>query len=498
MQENTNKAILVNSIINYAKMGINTILALFITRFSLKALGVSDFGLFSVLGSIISVIGVFNSVMINTCNRFIAVAIGKGDMKEINMAFNVNMVIFIGCAILMSIIALPIGLWYINTHINYDGPIQNAILVFVFSVLGSILSTLATPFNGLLIAKERFFVFSIVDVVKHILQFAITFALIYQFENKLEIYTISTAILTAMPLVAYYFYCKRLYPDIIKWKISKDRQYYKEIFSFSGWVTYGAVACIAKTQGAALLVNSFFNTVMNAALGVANSLGNYVTLFAGSLTQPIQPQITKSYTVGNIERTNELLIMSTKFSFMLMLFIGTPFLVASEWILHLWLGEVPPYAATFTVLLVIDNIVLSFNSGLSCLIFASGKISLYQVVINTLRLGSILVAYIILRAGFSPEYLLITYIAFSVIIVLATQWCLHKTLNYDNSVLLKKSYTPSLIIIVLMLPLYLININIHPLILVIFSLVYLLVLCYTIGLTRRDRKYIFGKIKSRL
>lgn len=494
MQENTNRAIVINSVINYAKMGINTILALLTTRFALKALGVTDFGLFSVLGSIISFIGVFNSVMMNTCNRFMAVAIGRNNPEEINKTFNVNLVIFIGCALFMSVVAIPLGLWYINSFINYNGPISNAIFVYVFSVLGSIFSTLATPYNGLLIARERFFVFSIVDVIKHILAFIITYLLINHFESKLQIYTISMAILTAIPLLAYRSYCHRLFPDIVKWCVVKEKRLYKEVFSFSGWVAYGAMAMIAKTQGAALIVNAFFNTVMNAALGIANSLGNYVTMFATSLTQPIQPQITKSYTVGNIIRTNELLVMSTKFSFMLMLFIGTPFLVASEWILQLWLGDVPPYASSFCMLIVIDNIVLSFNSGLSNLIFASGKIALYQLLINTIRILSIVCAYFALKAGLPAESLLIVYIIFSVIVVFATQWCLHKTLNYDNMILFKKSYTPSLIILALMMPVYFLRLSLHPLLVIFASLLYLAFLDIFIGLTARERWFILNKL----
>ena len=494
MQENTNRAIVINSVINYAKMGINTILALLTTRFALKALGVTDFGLFSVLGSIISFIGVFNSVMMNTCNRFMAVAIGRNNPEEINKTFNVNLVIFIGCALFMSVVAIPLGLWYINSFINYNGPISNAIFVYVFSVLGSIFSTLATPYNGLLIARERFFVFSIVDVIKHILAFIITYLLIDHFESKLQIYTISMAILTAIPLLAYRSYCHRLFPDIVKWCVVKEKRLYKVVFSFSGWVAYGAMAMIAKTQGAALIVNVFFNTVMNAALGIANSLGNYVTMFATSLTQPIQPQITKSYTVGNIIRTNELLVMSTKFSFMLMLFIGTPFLVASEWILQLWLGDVPPYASSFCMLIVIDNIVLSFNSGLSNLIFASGKIALYQLLINTIRILSIVCAYFALKAGLPAESLLIVYIIFSVIVVFATQWCLHKTLNYDNMILFKKSYTPSLIILALMMPVYFLQLSLHPLLVIFASLLYLAFLDIFIGLTARERWFILNKL----
>ena len=115
MAENTNKAIAINSIINYAKMGINTILALFTTRFALQALGVIDYGLFSVLGSIISFIGIFNASMLSTCNRFIAVAIGRGDSAEINKQFNVNLVIFIVLAVMMTVIAFPLGEWYVHT-----------------------------------------------------------------------------------------------------------------------------------------------------------------------------------------------------------------------------------------------------------------------------------------------------------------------------------------------------------------------------------------------
>ena len=119
MQENTNKAIAINSLINYAKMAINTILALLTTRFALKALGVDDFGLFAVVGSIISFIGIFNSIMLTTSNRYLAVAIGKNVQSEINKQFNVNNVIFIAIAIFMLLIAYPIGHWYINNFIIF-------------------------------------------------------------------------------------------------------------------------------------------------------------------------------------------------------------------------------------------------------------------------------------------------------------------------------------------------------------------------------------------
>lgn len=495
MRENTNKAIAVNSIINYAKMGINTILSLLTTRFALHALGVRDFGLFSVIGSIITFIGLFNAIMLSTSNRFLAVAIGKGETKGINRQFNVNLTIFIGLALLMLIISYPIGYWYIHHYINYEGPIENAMMVFVISTIGAIVSTLAIPYNGLLIAKERFITFSCVEVFAHLVKFIVALLLVYFFKNKLLIYSIAMATATMLPTFFYYFYCNCHFKEYVSWNFVNTKKDYTEVLSFSGWVAYGAIACIGKNQGAALLVNTFFSTVMNTALGIANSLIAYVQMFASSLTQPMQPQITKSYVNKNLERTNELLVMSTKFSFMLMLLISTPFFVGGEWLLSLWLGNVPPYVYTFTVLLIIDSLVGSFNSGISVLIFASGKIALYQIVINTLRLLSLVVAYFVLKSGFPPESLFITYIVFTVFVVIFSQICIRKLLKFKSSLLLKKSYIPSLIIIVLILPIFLLKIEIHPALSIIFSVIYLLILEYFIGLSATERGWIMRKLK---
>ncbi len=496
MLENTNKAIFVNSIINYAKMGINTILALLTTRFALQALGVSDFGLFSVLGSIISFIGIFNTIMLSTSNRFLAVAIGRGDENEINTQFNVNLIIFISIAILMFIVAYPIGDWYVHNFINYDGPLENAMMVFSLSIIGSIFSTIATPYNGLLMAKERFIVFSAVEVFVHVVKFLVALILVYHFESKLLIYTIAMASMTALPTLIYFIYCKRKFPAYVKWKFVKDKSLYKQVFSFSGWVGVGAVAFVLRSQGAALLVNAFFNTVMNAALGIANSLNTYVSMFAKNLTQPMQPQITKSYAVGNVQRTDELLIMSTKFSFLLMLLIGSPFFVDADFLLGLWLGNVPPYAVAFTILLIIDNLVQSFNSGISTVIFASGKISLYQIIINSLRLLSIVVAFFFFKNGSEPYSLFYVYIFFSLLSIFGAQLCLKKSLNYNTRNLVTKSYLPSIFTLLAFCPVLFLPKSINPLIRIIISMTYLCIIELFVGLSTKERNFLFQKFKS--
>ena len=293
-------------------------------------------------------------------------------------------------------------------------------------------------------AKEKFMIFSFVEVLASIMKFIVAWLLIYYFENKLVIYSSVIAITTGFPTIIYYGYCKKKYQNIVRWNFIRETQYYKQIFKFSIWVSYGAVAFIAKAQGAALLVNAFFSTIMNTALGLSNTIISFVTMFANNITQPMQPQITKSYASGNIERTDQLLIMSTRFSFLLMLLVSAPFFVACDWIVNLWLGEVPPYVVSFTILLIIDNLIMAFNSGISVILFASGKIAAYQIIVNTLRLISVAVAYLVLKSGTPPKGLLYTYIVFTIIVVFVTQVILNKTLNYNSMNLIKKSYLPSI------------------------------------------------------
>lgn len=496
MKENTNRAIAINSAIMYARMAIDTVLALFTTRFALQALGIVDYGLFSVLGGIISFMVVFNTIMLSTCNRFMAVSIGKGDSHIINKTFNVNLIIFISCAFVLLILAVTIGDWYVRNKINYEGPRENVLLVYYFSVLGSIVSTLGTPYNGLLMAKERFFLFSFIDVALHIVRFVVVLGLVYFFKEKLLIYTILQATTISLPPVIYWFYCKRKFPEITEFHFVKHKADYLEVFGFSGWVAFGAIACVIRNQAAALLVNFFFNTVMNTALGIANSLNYYVTLFANNLTQPMQPQITKSYAAHNYDRTESLLVMSTKMSFLLMLFIGVPFFVDAEWIIRLWLGQVPQYAVSFTILLIIDNIVMSFNSGLSLVLFADGRIALYQIVINVLRLLAVVTGYVVLNSGFPPESLFIAYILFSILIVISTQWCLKKTLNYNIKGLIIKSYIPSLLTLACTLPIFLLPHSITPPVRITVSIVYYSVILVLVGLSKREREYTFDRIHS--
>ena len=494
MQENTNKAIVINSLILYSRLAIITVLSLLTTRFALKELGVVDYGLYSVLGGIISFITLINTISTGTANRFIAVALGRGDLNEVNEQFNINLIIQLFIAFAVIILSFPIGDWYIYNHVNYDGNITDAIKVFRYSIIGSVISFLGVPYTGLLMAKENFMVFSLVDVLSNVLKFLFVVLLLRLFANKLIVYALMMAGLTALTTLLYFIYCKIKYSEIIKWRISKSFKKYKEVLLFSIWNSYGVVAYVGKSQGAAVLVNAFFNTIYNTALGLANIVTSFVNLFVQNIAKPISPQITKCYASGNIERCEFLLIMATKWSFFIVLIIAAPFFIAPEYILKLWLGEIPPYTVMFIQLLIIEALIESLNNGIAELVFASGKIAFYQIAVNTTRLLGILGAYLILRAGYPAYTLLYAYIAVAIVVVIIKQISLKVSVNFNSKSLFYNSYLPSFYVLICYVPVILLflRINIHPILRIILSIIVILMILFYVGFSKEDREHLIS------
>lgn len=500
MQENTNSAIVFNSFVLYVRLFITAACSIISTRFALQALGINDYGLYAVIGSVISFISLLNSIMISVSQRYISVAMGRNNPEEIREQFSINFYIHLGIAIVTLLIAIPIGYWYVYYKLNYAGNLDLAFTIYIISCIASVISFIGVPYNGLLVAKEKFIIFCIPDIISAIIKLIVSYLLVSHFSNKLVIYAIMMAVVNTYPTIVYAIFCKSHYRFIVSLIRVHNYKKIKEVFSYSIWIAYGAFASMAKSQGAAVLINRFFSTIMNTALGLATSITQYISMFAENVTKPMAPQIMKFYASNNQDRSYKLLIFSTKISYLIIFLISAPFFVAADWIIYIWLGEVPPYVTLFLKFLIIDTLVQSFNTGVANLIFANGNIRLYQICSNTLRLLSVVVAYFALRAGAPPVSLLISYIVFSAIIIVVNQIVLHKTTSFDNMVLIKGSYIPSIIVTCLTLPVYLYPIHTHPLVTIIIVMMYVLLLEFFIGFNKEERKRVLSliRIKNRV
>lgn len=494
MQENTTRAIVVNSLVMYLRLAVTAVAGLLTTRYALQALGANDFGIFSVVGGVVSLITVVNAIMVSTSSRFISVAVGRGDDSATNRIFNVCLMLHAAIALLLALVAIPAGRWYISEYVNFDGNIAEVIRVFNITILWSLLSFVGVPYNGLLMAKEKFVVFSLVEILFSVAKALVTYSLLWAFDDKLYVYALTVSICACAPTLAYMLYCHVKWPSLTRWRIVRDGAQYREVLLFSRWVGFGAVAQIGQAQGATLLVNSFFSAVMNAAQGVAASIKALVMMMAQNLTRSISPQITKAYVAGNHDRCRVLMAASSKFSFFVMLVVSAPFMVDVEFILRLWLGSVPAEAPRFVYLMIVDSLIFTFNMGVSEVIFANGNIRNYQLVINSLILLSIVAAYVVLRLGAPAYSLYYVYIAVSVINTFLRQWILHRTVGYDSRYLVRNAYLPSLAVVLLFVPILFVEGSLHPVAVMAVAEAYLCFLIFFVGLSRDERRSVVSKM----
>ena len=267
-----------------------------------------------------------------------------------------------------------------------------------------------------------------------------TYILIDHFEFKLLIYTIMMAVLTAYPTIVLYLYCRAKFADITRFLFVKDKAMYYAVFNFSIGIAYGAVATIAKSQGTALIINAFFTTVMNSAYAVANSINSILMTFAYNIQKSISPQIVKSYAMGDKERYTYLVCLSSRITYLIMFFISIPFMLIPESVFGLWLADTPDETIIFTRLLILDVLIISINAGISDIVFATGKIKLYQFATHSLFFVSIVIGYLALKNGMPIISLFYSYIIFSLIIFIIRPLILIRLIKFDLKRLFKESY----------------------------------------------------------
>ena len=499
---NDNKRIAFNSIIVFVRLVVTSVISLFASRIVLDALGASDFGLYNVVGGIVVVLNVFNNAMLATTYRFIAAELGKGDKGDLNRVFNTSFMIHAGFGLLIIILGLTVGIYYIDNYLNVDaGKLDDARFVFFISLITTVLSTMLIPFQGLITAYERFDVLAIRDIVTRIIFFIAIFLLLYTDTNRLRLYAWIQLGYNLIYNGSFFIYCKHKYKEVSSFKLYKEWKLVKEMASFALWTLFGAVASIAKSQGCVLIINFFFGTIVNAAFAVATQVENLIQQFARSLNSAAVPQITKNYSSGNQGRSIILTSYISKYTFILMTMVAFPLLVEIDFLLGLWLKEIPAGTVDFCKLMILGGLLGTLGEGIPALVNATGNIRIYQVIFHTFTLLGLPIAWFLYKLGANQNCILIVYCVIYFVNTFVRLFLLKRLYHFDIRQIVKVSYVKICIISLPLLAFYLLYNSesfstIGHVIGLIGSELFLLLIVIIVGLDRNERGVMNKYIKS--
>lgn len=401
-QVTQNKRLVMNTILLYFRMIITVLIGLYTSRVILQTLGVSDYGIYNLVGGIVSMLSFLNSGMVAATQRFLSYDLGVNDKGRLSITFSTSVSIHAIIAIIIVILLETIGLWYVNAKLNIEPDriiaanwsYQSAIFAFAFSVI-------SWPYNAAIVAHEHMSAFAYISIFEVILKLVIVFALVYIPFDKLIVYSVLTIFVTVIIRFTYLLYCRKHFTEC-RYKFILDKSKFREMFSFSGWSLVGNMGYSVRDQTGNIFINLFYNTSVNAARGIGVQVGQIINTFATNFTMAIMPQITKTFASSDLERSRLLVLKGSRLSFILLSIVSIPILLNLESILTLWLGIVPKYTAEFVALSVYLGLIYSLSSCVTIAIQATGKIKVFQIGICLLLLSELPISYFFLKIGYPP------------------------------------------------------------------------------------------------
>ena len=505
-QETTsnNKRIAKNTLFLYIRMLFIMAVHLYTSRVVLNTLGVVDYGLYNVVGGIVTMFAFLNGAMVTSTQRYITFELGKGNIERLKIVFTTCVQIHLFISLIIILLGETIGLWFLyKKMIIPDDRFTAAMWVYQLSILTMCVQVMSVPYNSDIVAHERMGAFAAISVVEVILRLAVVFLLLIGSFDKLILYAILIAVVQIFIRLIYTRYCNN---HFVESKVIRvfDKNLLKEMSNFMGWNIWGNLASTLFGTGVNLLLNVFFGPVVNAARAIAVQVETAIAQFSGNFLMAVNPQITKLYAQNDLKDMHKLIFRASKFTFFLMFTLSLPVIMETETILTIWLKIVPDYTVIFLRLLLCIVTIDAVARPLMTAAAATGDVRLYQSLIGGVLLSIVPIAYVVLKLGGSPESVYIVHLVICIIAFLTRLWVIKPMINlsvrqYFSSVVLPCFGVMAVSVLLSMLLRNLLPISILSTIIVcLMSAFFTLLLAYAIGLTNNERDFIKSKAVAAL
>jgi O-antigen/teichoic acid export membrane protein len=411
MSPNPNIRIARNTVVIYVRMAVTIVVGLITSRLVLQALGASDVGIYSAVGSTVALVSFITGALTATTVRFMNFEMGKAG-GDTNRMFNICHVIHLGGALLLLVLLESIGLWYIHTHLNVPpGKEADAMFVFQVSTLVACLGIANVPFQSLFTVHERFTTVAVVDIANALVKLGLVIGLLYWKGNGLRLYALLMSVTTWISFIVYHGLCRRHWPAIIRWKPVRERKAYREVLVFNNYNLLSSASMIARSQGSNMLINAFFGTTVNAAFFYAGTVQNYVNQFIANFDTAAAPQITQNVSAGTTERSVALAERVCRICILLFLLLFFPLWSELDFILNLWLGaKIPEGTVVMCRWTLLVAAASATSAGLAQLINAYGRIKWYKIEFSVLYLGCLVAGWLLFRTGYPAWSIIVCFV----------------------------------------------------------------------------------------
>lgn len=510
IQENYNtsqntKRITKNTLALYIRQIITLLVSLYTVRIVLNVLGVEDYGIYNVIGGIVTLFSFLNASMASATQRFFAYALGENNLEKLKQIFSVNIIIYFLIAFFALISLETLGLWFVKNQLHISPLRLNAALyVFHFSIAAFVLSIFTAPLKAIMIAYEDMKLFAYLSIFEVVLRLAAVLSLHVIIGDKLITYAALLFFVSFLMLVIHFIVCYKKYIICRINQLLWNKKLFKEIVSFTGWTLFGQLTTVFRNQAITVLLNQFFNPVIVAARAIAVSTSNQLQTFSGNFNLSLYPPIIKSYASNNKKEMLSLIFNGSKITFFLMWVFALPLYIEMELILTLWLKNIPQHSVLFTRLSLIEVLINSLSLPIATAARAPGKMKTYELTLGSIQILIFLFAWLTLKLGGAPHSVFIIAIVANIIMFGVRLLIVRRLINLPIRSYTKLTVIPILKIIsittVFSILLHLIigKSLIFKLLFIFTSMIFSITIMYYVGLNKTWREKIKKILISKL
>lgn len=499
-----NEKIVKNTLFLYGRMLFSMFISLYTARVVITTLGISDFGLYNVLGGIIAFFSVLKSLVSTGTQRFLTYEMGKGSSKErLADVFFTSLSMFIIIGIVVFFLSETIGLWFINNCMQIpEGRKYAANVVFQISIASVFVSVVQLPYTAVIMSHERMDIYGYVGLSEPVLKLLFILLLPFLPFDKLITYSLIIFFISIVMAAVYIVCCNKLFEEC-RLTRSADKSLFKKMLSFTSWNLLESLSNMMSSQGQDILINLFFGTTVNASRAIAVQVKNAVHGFATNFLVAMFPQITKTYAAGDLNSYYKLIIRGAKFSYLILAILMIPILLNTEYLLELWLGVFPEESELFCRLIMLALIISMVSESLYTGIQATGNLKLYQICTSSLMLLNIPISYLFFKMGLPAYTTFCVSVFFSIIIVITRAYFIYRETEFPILKYIKTILVDCFgVTVIIWVPLYIINDKLESsflnFVLVTFSsLLWSTGVFFFVSMSKNERSFVFNLIKKK-
>ena len=400
----------------YFRMLIMLFISLYTSRVVLNALGIIDFGVYNVISGFVTMFSLMNFG--SASQRFLSYSLGNSTEKSVSDVFSIFNLINIVIIVLVILLGETIGLWFVLNKLNVPtDQTQTVNIIYQLAICSFIILLYTSTASSALIAYEKMSAFAYISIIEAILKLGIAFVIAIVPNDRLVLYAFLMFLMQAISRFSFLWYCKKKL-DLPVFRILYDRPFFKKVLGYTSWNCLVGIGVTLANQGQNILLNLFGGPILNTSRGIALQVQGAMSGFVQNFMNAVSPPIVKSWSKNRLDEVTKLYYLSSKISFLLILFLISPVIIKAEFILHIWLGEVPPYGVVFLQIILLLATVSSLSHPNLLVVQASGNLRAYKLSELVFLLILFLGSWFLLYKGFPPQSIFVASLITEIILLI--------------------------------------------------------------------------------